>query len=119
MAILQRSWKVGFLVVAAAGAVGGGVLMADEQPKVGGGAGRGGSGPVSVPKTEVRPVEETIFGRKLVDNYRWLEGDNSDPNAMGSRTTEVDAWTEAQNNYTRSVLDNLPGRKAARRSSAP
>ena len=27
-------------------------------------------------------------------------------------TPEVSAWTDAQNGYTRSVLDNLPGRKA-------
>ncbi len=119
MAILQHSWKVGFLVVAAAGAVCGGVLMADEQPRAGGGTGAGTSGPLSVPKTEKRPVEETIFGRKLIDNYRWLEGDNSDPNAMGKRTAEVDAWTEAQNNYTRSVLDNLPGRKALEEKLRP
>ena len=62
------------------------------------------------PPTEVRPVKETIHGVTLVDNYRWLEGDNSDPANMGRLTDEVAAWTDAQNAYTRDVLDNLPGR---------
>ncbi len=63
------------------------------------------------PSTEKRPVTDTLQGEKLVDNYRWLEGDNSDPDNMGLLTDEVSAWTDLQNNYTRSVLDNLPGRK--------
>ena len=53
-------------------------------------------------------------GRKVVDNYRWLEGDNSDPqNSQGKVTPEV-AWTDAQNAYTRTVLDNLPGRQRSK-----
>tara|TARA_R110002072_G_scaffold42064_21_gene118865 strand:- start:127395 stop:129569 length:2175 start_codon:yes stop_codon:yes gene_type:complete len=64
------------------------------------------------PETEVRPVTETIHGQPVTDNYRWLEGDNSDPSNMGLVNDEVGAWTDAQNSYTRSVLDNLPGRKA-------
>jgi len=31
---------------------------------------------------------------------------------MGQVTSEVAAWTDAQNAYTRGVLDNLPGRKS-------
>jgi prolyl oligopeptidase len=46
-----------------------------------------------------------------VDNYRWLEGHNSDPNDQGEMTQEVAAWSDAQNAYTRSVLDRLPGRQ--------
>jgi len=64
------------------------------------------------PKTEVRPATETLHGVTLTDNYRWLEGDNSDPKTMGKVNDEVSAWTDAQNAHTRSVLDNLPGRKA-------
>jgi prolyl oligopeptidase len=62
------------------------------------------------PATEPRPVTETLQGEALVDNYRWLEGDNSNPDNMGLVNDEVAAWTDSQNAYTRSVLDNLPGR---------
>lgn len=62
------------------------------------------------PTTEPRPVVETIHGIELVDPYRWLEGDNSDPSHPGRMTDEVAAWTDAQNTYTRSVLDALPAR---------
>ncbi|MFG0327480.1 MAG: prolyl oligopeptidase family protein [Phycisphaerales bacterium JB037] len=62
------------------------------------------------PPTEKRPVVETIHGEEFVDPYRWLEGDNSDPAQMGRMNPEVASWTDAQNEYTRSVLDNLPGR---------
>ena len=57
-------------------------------------------------------MTETRHGVTWVDNYRWLEGDNSDPRDMGKMTPEVAAWTDAQNAYTRSVLDHLPGRRA-------
>jgi prolyl oligopeptidase len=63
------------------------------------------------PETSKRPVEETVHGVKIVDEYRWLEGDNSDPANMGKVTDEVGKWTDAQNAHTRSVLDNLPNRK--------
>ena len=62
------------------------------------------------PATRIDPVKETIHGVTLTDNYRWLEGDNSNPDQMGKPTAETAAWTDAQNAYTRSVLDNLPGR---------
>ena len=65
-----------------------------------------------VPETRVDPVVETIHGKKIVDPYRWLEGDNADANRMGQVTPEVAAWTDAENAYTRSILDHLPGRKA-------
>ena len=63
------------------------------------------------PASRVEPVSETLHGVAIVDNYRWLEGDNSNPERMGQVTPEVGAWTDQQNGYTRSVLDNLPGRK--------
>jgi prolyl oligopeptidase len=62
------------------------------------------------PPTRVEPVKETIHGVELVDPYRWLEGDNSDPAKMGAITDEVARWTDAQNAHTRSILDKLPGR---------
>jgi prolyl oligopeptidase len=57
-------------------------------------------------------VNDKLHGVELKDNYRWLEGDNSDPARMGKATEEVSKWTDAQNAYTRQVLDNLPYRKA-------
>jgi prolyl oligopeptidase len=62
------------------------------------------------PPTASRPVKEVVHGIPIVDDYRWLEG-SADPKTPGATTPEVAAWTEAQNAYTRSVLDNLPGRK--------
>lgn len=63
------------------------------------------------PATEKRPVKEDVHGTAVVDEYRWLEGDNSDPKQMGKVTDEVSKWTDAQNAYTRQMLDSLPGRK--------
>lgn len=62
------------------------------------------------PTTRVEPVTETLHGTVITDPYRWLEGDNSKPDQMGAMTDEVAAWTDAQNAYTRDVLDKLPGR---------
>lgn len=64
------------------------------------------------PATPKRPVSESVHGRSLTDEYRWLEGDNSDPAAMGRMTDEVASWTDAQNGFTRSVLDAISGRDA-------
>ncbi len=58
------------------------------------------------PASRVDSVVETIHGAELTDDYRWLEGDEN-----GNMTEEVTAWTDTQNAYTRSVLDNLPGRE--------
>ena len=60
------------------------------------------------PATKAEPVKETLHGVEIVDPYRWLEGDNSDPKSAGKVTPEVAAWTDAQNAYTRAVLDHLP-----------
>ncbi len=67
--------------------------------------------PSAPPPTRVDPVTDTIHGVEVVDPYRWLEGDNSDPANMGKVNDEVSAWTDAQNAHTRNLLDNLPGRK--------
>jgi len=65
---------------------------------------------MNTPYTKIAPVKDTLHGEEIIDNYRWLEGDNADPAEMGKVTAEVAAWTDAQNAYTRSVLDALPGR---------
>ncbi len=62
------------------------------------------------PATRLAPVTDALHGSSVVDNYRWLEGDNADSSDQGKVTPEVAAWTDAQNSYTRAVLDNLPGR---------
>ncbi|MFT5424975.1 MAG: prolyl oligopeptidase [Phycisphaerales bacterium] len=59
------------------------------------------------PATEAREVTETIHGVTVTDPYRWLEGDNADPENMGQMTEEVTTWTDAQNDFTRSVLDGF------------
>lgn len=63
--------------------------------------------PPGPPATPTEPVTEELGGEKLIDEYRWLEGD-----AEGNVTPRVAAWTDAQNAYTRAVLDALPGRAA-------
>lgn len=57
------------------------------------------------PASPVEPVTETLHGTTFTDPYRWLEGDEA-----GKVTDKVAAWTDAQNGYTRRVLDGLPGR---------
>jgi prolyl oligopeptidase len=58
------------------------------------------------PPTRRALVEDRHHGVTVVDEYRWLED---------ARSPEVAAWTEAQNRYTRAVLDALPGVEALRR----
>jgi prolyl oligopeptidase len=53
------------------------------------------------PKAKVIPVEDSVQGHTIVDNYRWLE-DSSSP--------ETQAWVGQELAYTRSILDVLPGR---------
>ena len=55
------------------------------------------------PETVVDATVESLFGRTLYDPYRWLE-DTGSP--------DVIAWFRAQNDFTRSVLNALPGRAA-------
>ena len=53
------------------------------------------------PVTEKNEVKETYFGEEVIDNYRWLEDDNSD---------ETTDWVKAQNNFTFNYLNNIPFR---------
>jgi prolyl oligopeptidase len=59
--------------------------------------------PPAPPKTEVRPVTETLNGVTVTDPYRWLEDQNS---------PETRAWIDRQNAYTDSILANRPERAA-------
>jgi len=68
-----------------------------------------------LPETEARPVTDNLHGEQVVDPYRWLEGDNSDPTRMGQMTDEVATWTDAQNAFTRETLDPLQGRAVVER----
>lgn len=64
------------------------------------------SDPAAAPSTRRAPVEDRYHGVSVTDDYRWLED---------ARSAEVVAWTEAQNRYTRAVLDALPGAEVIRR----
>ncbi|WP_442483482.1 prolyl oligopeptidase family serine peptidase [Aeoliella sp. SH292] len=57
------------------------------------------------PETPKRPVSDTYHGTKVTEDYRWLEDWESG---------EVKAWSEAQNEYARSILDKLPGTEELR-----
>ncbi len=65
------------------------------------------------PPTDTQPFKETLHGIEIADPYRWLEGSAG---LEGGKTDEaldarVSAWTDAQNSYSRSVLDRLPRRQ--------
>src|ERR1700682_3345255 len=57
------------------------------------------------PSSRKEKVVDKIHGVEIPDPYRWLEAADS---------KEVQAWGEKQNQYTRSILDKLPGRKPIR-----
>jgi len=49
------------------------------------------------PAAQVKPVTETLWGRKVTDDYRYME-------ALDPKTLD---WMKAQGAYTRSVLDEI------------
>lgn len=55
------------------------------------------------PHTKQDPVTDTYHGWTFTDPYRWLE-------PLEAESEEVRSWTTTQNDYTRAMLDNLPGR---------
>lgn len=57
------------------------------------------------PATPTHEVTDEYFGTRIVDSYRWLED---------LKSPEVSAWMKAQNDYTRAVLDRVPGREKLR-----
>ncbi|MEI9994170.1 MAG: prolyl oligopeptidase family serine peptidase [Rhizomicrobium sp.] len=56
----------------------------------------------------VQPVTETLWGRKVTDDYRYMEA--LDPQTI--------AWMKAQGGYTRSILDGIAPRDALARTIA-
>ncbi|MDQ2900493.1 MAG: prolyl oligopeptidase family serine peptidase [Acidobacteriota bacterium] len=54
------------------------------------------------PKTPIKNVTDTLHGVSITDPYRWLEDQNS---------PETRAWIDSQIEYTKSLLDPLPGRE--------
>jgi prolyl oligopeptidase len=58
------------------------------------------------PKARISSVVDEYHGRRISDPYRWLED---------SATADTQQFVEQQNAYTRSVLDNIPGREELRR----
>ncbi|HYW96520.1 MAG TPA: prolyl oligopeptidase family serine peptidase [Bacteroidales bacterium] len=55
----------------------------------------------SPPVAPILPVIDTLYGRKIVDPYRYMEN---------LKDTAVQRWFRQQNAYTRSVLGRIPGR---------
>lgn len=55
------------------------------------------------PPTPRQPVTDTIFGKVVVDDYRWMEDLNSQ---------QMKDWLRLQSDYTKSFLDKIPGRNA-------
>ena len=53
----------------------------------------------SYPKTKKIPVVDNYFDTEVIDNYRWLEDDNSE---------ETKEWVVNQNETTFSYLDKIP-----------
>jgi prolyl oligopeptidase len=50
----------------------------------------------------IKPVTETLWGKPVTDNYRYMEA--LDPSTL--------AWMKTQGSYTRSMLDAIPRRSA-------
>src|ERR1700726_4589045 len=67
------------------------------------GAGYNDSAPLAPPAAPVRTVTDEYFGVKVADPYRYME-DLKNP--------EIAAWFKGQNDYTRAVLNRIPGRSA-------
>ncbi len=56
------------------------------------------------PETRRDGIVETIFGEKIADPYRWLEGDVRN-------TPEVADWVARENAVTQAYVSSLPGRE--------
>ncbi len=54
------------------------------------------------PKTKIDPVVEKMYGKTIIDNYRWLED---------GEKQEVKNWVKAQNTFTEKILNKIYGRK--------
>jgi prolyl oligopeptidase len=56
----------------------------------------------SPPAAPIRDVPDTYYGRVVDDPYRYMEN-------LSDR--DVQAWIKAQSDFTRGILDRIPGRK--------
>jgi len=65
--------------------------------------------PAAPPATRADNVKDLLHGVEMVDPYRWLEDQWS---------ADTRAWIEAQNKYTDSVVNPLPGRDKLERMGA-
>ena len=52
--------------------------------------------------TRTDKVKEVVHGVEIIDPYRWLED---------RKSQETQAWIEAQNKHTQTILASLPGRE--------
>ena len=59
--------------------------------------------PVSYPDTRTDSTADNYFGTTVLDEYRWLEDDNSE---------ETKAWVQEENRATFDYLEQIPFRKA-------
>jgi len=55
------------------------------------------------PPAKKTPVTDTYYGTQVTDDYRWIE------NLNAKETTD---WIKGQADYTKGVLDRIPGRDA-------
>jgi prolyl oligopeptidase len=92
-----KSWLVGIGLACLTLACG------SSQDPARGGAGSQLAQADRPPAAEPRPVSNVYHGVTVVDPYQWLERDD-DP--------EVNAWSNAQNDYARRYLDALPDKPA-------
>jgi prolyl oligopeptidase len=111
MRLPDRRWFVvpalGLFVAAALwiGGVEGIESMTKGETNVARPAGADGTEVPRPPETRAQEVVEAVHGVAIRDPYRWLEDGRSD---------EVARWVEAQNSYTRALLDPRPGRAGMR-----
>ena len=59
--------------------------------------------PDGPPIAESKPIADTFHGTRVIDNYRWLEKSDS---------AQTEKWVADEMEYTRALLDPLPGREA-------
>jgi len=62
--------------------------------------------PDGPPQAEIKPIADLYYGTRVIDNYRWLEDVNS---------PATQKWVGEENDYTRGLLNPLPGREAIRK----
>jgi prolyl oligopeptidase len=60
------------------------------------------SGQSTPPVAPVHNVVDDYFGTKITDPYRWMED---------MKSPEFQTWITAENDYTRSIIDPIPGRQ--------